>query len=200
MANGLLNQKPAMPAGNPAEQVVGMAGEAPPADDAAEQQGEAASPEEQAQYELLVGQCLKVIYPQGQVAPGVLDRLKSGKPIDALAGAAVNIVSMVVKEGAANGHQFTTDVIFHGGKEIIQDLAELSSKAKIHDYTQDELDGAFYAAVDLYRADHSDQIDQNAAKAELQQLQQADQSGQLGKVVPGIDKAKAPMPGQQEAA
>ena len=162
-------------------------------------EGEQATPEEQAQYELFVGQCLKLIYGGGKVNQAVLDRLKTGKPVQALAAAATVIVDRVFTSAKENGKDFAADILLHAGKEILQDLAELAQKSGIHDYTQDELDGAFYAAVDQFRADHQGMIDQNAAKGELQQLQQADQQGKLGQMLPGIEKFKAPAPAPEGA-
>lgn len=195
--NGLLAPKPgqggSVPVEDPEDQQDGGADEAAEGDQA-DQSDANVTPEEQQAYDVFVAQCMKVIYAGGKVQPAILDSLKQGKPTDALAHAAVAVVDRVVASGQQAGHAFEADVIFHGGREVVQDLAEVSQKAGLHDYTQDELDGAFYVAVDLYRTDHAKDINPGAAQAELSQLQQADQGGKLNDVLPGIDKFKAPAP------
>ena len=153
-------------------------------------QGEPASPEEQQQYERFVDNALQLIYSD-QTLPNVLKRLQGlgegqngTDPIEGLAQTAVMIVGGLQESAAKDQVQLTPDVLFHGGVAIIEDLAELASKAKIHDYDEKEIEGALYRAMDLYREQHP--VDQEGLKQDFEALRQADASGELDAKAPGL--------------
>lgn len=163
-------------------------GETDPANTAGAQPN--VSPEEQQQYEQFVGQALNLIYDdKGMQA--VTQRLKgTGDPMDDLAQTAVMVVTRVQESAREAGQDIPGDVLFHGGVEIIEDLANLAEKAGIHSFSEDELEGATYRALDLYRetATQAGLIDPAPLKQEFGELMQADQQGRLGEIIPGIEK------------
>ncbi len=167
------------------------------------------SPEEQAQYDKLVGNAMEIIYPQGEgatVSPAVLDQL-SGKqdeeamqvfaqaqpplqnaPIDNLASTAVMIL-LTLEDSAAQAQVNLDDaVLYHGGAAILEELAEVAEAAQIHDFSEEELEGALYRGLDLYRIS-SQRVDPEQLSQEFGQIEQADKAGNLGQLLPGMDQA-----------
>lgn len=168
------------------------------------------TPEEQAVYDKFMDNGLNLIYPQGegeqaQVSPAVLDDL-AGKadpeaqqmfadaqpplqntPVDNLASATVQIVLMLEASAEQSGAQIPDEIIFHAGKDLLEELGEVSEAAGIHDFSEEELEGAFYRALDLYRIS-SPRVDQQSLSQEFQEIQRADQDGSLSQLLPGIDQ------------
>lgn len=164
------------------------------------------TPEEQAEYEQIMGNALKVIYPEGgdDPSPNVLQALKgSDNPIVNLANAAVIIVrglrDSAEKSGeverwneiAAQGDLADFDgILFHVGSDVVNELAELSEAAKIHDYSEEEAENAFYIALDMYREQAKDagQIDEEGLKQGWAEVSQANEEGRLGELLPGVEE------------
>ncbi len=180
---------------------------AEPMDDAGEGN---ASPEEQAIYDDLMKKALGIIYPanqQGQVSGEILANLKgdfdtqilsmfepaepalTDSPADTVA--AVGALLTIMVEGSMGGPA-PEDVVMHVGKDIVENLVEVAEAAGLKDFTEEEMEGVFYRAVDLYRV-ASPFIDQEALKAEFGKIVEADKAGQLETVLPGLPGGK-PMP------
>jgi hypothetical protein len=151
------------------------------------------TPEEQQQYDQFVNNCYRVIYtPNMRVT--ILKRLAAtGKPIDDLANTSVMVVQRVEQSAKQAGQPVSPDVVYHGGLEVLQDLATYAEKAKIHTYTEQETTGAWYRALDLYRqmGEASGQIDPAPLKQEFGQIAAASKDGTLNQMLPGIDAAAA---------
>lgn len=149
------------------------------------------SPEEQAEYTAFVETALNLITDDGS-EQAILGSLKGSKdPVLSLASTALNVVKRVEAAAAAKGTKVPGEIILHGGEEIVSALAEMAGAAQIHDYTPEEISGAFYRAADMYREDKQSrgEIDEAAAKSDLEELKAADASGQLDQVVPGARQA-----------
>lgn len=197
MANGLLKQEPMEK-----EAPTGASGPPMPEDEGAERAGGGGeeesesnvSPEEQEQYDNFVGHAAKLIYdPKSRDA--VLQRLKAtGDFMDDLANTAVMVVQRVEAAAEQAGEQIPDEIVFAGGKEILEELADYAGEMGIHDYDEKELEGAWYRALDLYRAmgEQTGRIDPTQLKAEFAQINEADQQGRLGELLPGADKLKDP--------
>jgi hypothetical protein len=160
------------------------------ADDAGDEQ---ASPEEQKEYDGFVTAAMEIIYGGGKVKPEIL-KLLDDDPADlkaalgdseefakfgpsvALAGAAVVVVLELVKK--ADG-DVSDAVILHGGKEILEELGHVATEAGVHDFSEDELNKAFYIALDLYRETATAQglLDPSQLKEEFGQIKDADAQG-----------------------
>ncbi|WP_147307874.1 hypothetical protein [Fulvimarina endophytica] len=142
-----------------------------------------ASPEEQALYEKFVSKAFLMVYDK-KFIPKVLEMLAGGDdPLEGLAVTASMVIARVMKAAKDAGQKLPGDVAFAGAKEIFEDLAELSRRAGIKDYSQDRdaLEGAMFRTMDQLRMilEQSGDIDREAAKADLAMLQEMDQSGQL---------------------
>jgi hypothetical protein len=202
-------QQMAQPAGgDDFESPAGMLGDFD--EDAMEQ----ASPEEQAQYEQFVNSGLAMIYPEqspGEVNPAILSSLRGQFEPDALAMfedaqpaltdspqdsvAATAVLLTVMNEGRG---EFTDDVVMHGGAALIEELVEVAEAAKIHEFSDKEMEGITYRAMDLYRIS-SPRADPAALTEEFKQLMAANEQGTLNKVLPGLPGGPA-MTQQQGAA
>lgn len=174
-----------------------------------------ASPEEQAQYDQFVGRAMEVIYNK-KMFPHVVEMLRGGGndgqdkqaagpsgPAQGLANATALIVTRVYKAAADARTNISPDVLFHGGTEIFQQLAEISDKAKISNYAKDRdaLEGAYFVAIDktTEQLKQSGVIDEAEAKAAMQQLQEMDQKGEVESLFRELDeKDRAGQGGEAE--
>lgn len=181
-------------------------------------QGEPASPEEQQAYDQFVGEAMDIIYPQGddgQVSPQVLADLKgdldpkvmemfvnadpplSGSPQDMVAAEAV-VLTILIDEKLGFGSMSTqiesgadlNAVIMHAGQAIVEELIEVAEAAKIHDFSEQDVEGVWLRAVDLYRT-VSETIgktgyDKEELAREFSGLVEANNAGTLDKVLPGL--------------
>lgn len=155
------------------------------------------TPEEQKAYEGFVADGMLLIYEGGEVRPSILElldenpadlvailgdveALKEFSPVVALAATATVIVLELVRR--AGDQRPEDDIIFHAGREILEDLATLAGEAKIHDFSEQEMNKAFYIALDLYReaAAQEGLIDVDQLKAEFEEIKQADAEGLFG--------------------
>lgn len=175
---------------------------------------EPATPEEQEAKDQFVKAGLKLIYEGGEVRPSILEfldedpsdliavlgdseQLQNSTPPVTLAATTVMVVLEVINR---MGEKPDDLIIFHGGLEILEDLANLATEAGIHDYSQDEINTAWLMAQDIYREAGSAQglVDTDALKAEFDEIVTADKNGQLGNVLPAL--ANAQVAPQQEGA
>lgn len=174
---------------------------------------EQASPEEQAQYEAFVTSGMAMIYPEqtpGEVNAAILSSLRgqfeaealemfadaqpalTDSPQDSVAATAVLLTVLNENRG-----EFTDDVVLHGGAAIVEELVEVAEAAKIHDFSEQDMEAITYRAMDLYRIS-SPRADPAALSEQFKLLMQANEEGNLGAVLPGLPGG-APMK-QQGAA
>lgn len=164
------------------------------------------TPEEQTAYNQLVTNGMKLIYrgdgKDVRVNPAVLDQLRGQwdsvkpslgqmpdeekpldpkNPTDNLAVATVALILALEASAAAAGKKIDPDVLFHGGAELLEQLADIASAAKIHDFTTDELTGAVNRAAMLYGVSTKTQNKQEAL-AEFQHFLQT-QGDTLGQTL-----------------
>ncbi len=176
--HGLLTQQQeSAPAAAPAPGATAQTGEQPNV-----------SPEEQQLYDQFVDKALSAIYDD-QSLPQVIETLKGdGNPLDGLANTAVAIVVRVQDSAEKAGQKIPPDVLFHGGSEILEDLAGLSEKAGIHKFTPEELEGAAFQAMDIYREMKGS--DGGEARPQIvedfNQITELDKAGRLDEVAPGL--------------
>lgn len=150
------------------------------------------SPEEQAMYDAVVANGIKLIYSPNTY-PKVLKALEGGgSPQEGLTQAAVSVLSRLQSSMAKAGKQVPSDIMYKAGVEIFEDLAYLAGKAQIHDFESDPkaMEGAFYAALDRIGASMAGQVNPEQAKAEWGALQQAEQSGELEQTFRSLVGAK----------
>lgn len=165
-----------------------------PADDDRQDTGDApnVSPEEQRQYDAFVGNGIRLIFDE-RTAPTLLNRLKATQnPIEGLASTTVMVVDRLKDSAERSGAKLSPDVLMHGGIELMENIAELSRAANLHEYTPEEIENAMYAALDMYGTQELQRgtIDKNAIAQDFQALVEADRQGRLEEVLPGIS-AKA---------
>lgn len=161
--------------------------------------GDAASPEEQQMYDEFVNKAYELVYNGNKVSPQVMEALKGdGNPVDGLANATAMVVMRTEDSATQKGRKIPGDVVFHAGTEVLEDLADLASQAGIHDFTEEEMEGAAYQALDIYRAQRQQQgsLDMGAIGQDFEQIMAAEKSGQLDQMFPGIEgyAKKAPKP------
>jgi len=157
-----------------------------------------ASPEEQEQADRLVGRAMELIYSDNMF-PQVVAMLEGGAgqdeegntadgdPIQGLAMATDMVISRVGQAAEDAGEQLMPDAAHHAFGDILEELAEVSRRGKIKDYSQDAqaLEAAYFQALDLYRErlQGAGVIDQEHAKGDLSKLQEMDQNGQLERIM-----------------
>ena len=189
---GLLSQQPApaaQPGQPPAPDVPGTVPGAPfPVSQAGSDPQPNVSADEQAQYDEFVDNAFSAIFDD-QSMPQILQSLEGGgKPIDGLAQTTVNVVTRVEDSAEQAGKEISEDVVFNAGIEILENLADLAEKAGIHEYTAEEIEGATFQAMDLYRQSRNigiGEMDQRYAST-FGEMQDLSESGGLEKQAPGI--------------
>lgn len=181
---------------------------AAPASEAGVDDGEPnVSPEEQAQYDEFVENGLRIIYAEGQeaeVSPPLLAQLRGefgeevtamfqgaepplgSAPHDALSVTGAMIVLILDASADQAGAPVDDDVVMHAGVALLEELGEVSEAAGIADYSEQDLENAFYRAADLYRL-VSPRMDQAALQSQFEQIVAADKAGELGALLPGIE-------------
>jgi len=148
------------------------------------------SPDEQAEYDKFVDNGLKLIYSE-QMMPKIIERLGASKnPIEGLANVTFMVVQRLEASAEKAGRQISEDVLFNGAVEILEDIANLAKEAGVHDFTEEEMESAGYAALDLYgeAKQQSGGLDKEAMTRDMSALIQADQSGELEQVFPGLEE------------
>jgi hypothetical protein len=166
------------------------------------------SPEEQAVYEQFVKNAAGFLYKEnGKVEPTVLQALEvpesdpesPGNPrIMALANAAFQIVKKLDVSAIEQDMPLPDEILYHGGMEVIEELGEIAAAAGIYDYSEEDLSGAFFQAIDLFR-DHaiaSGRTNAEVLKGQFEEIAEADKAGKLGEVLPGLGGEGAAPPAE----
>jgi hypothetical protein len=152
-----------------------------------------ASPEEQANADQFVGRAWQLIYDD-KTFPKIVEMLRggagkgaTGNPVQGLAETTDMIVARVGQAAEESGATLMPDAVMHAFGDILEELAEVSRRAKIKDYAQDRdaLEGAYFQALDLYRdrLQKSGVLDQASHQQGLEQLMEADQDGTLEQIM-----------------
>lgn len=189
-----------------------MAPQAPPPDDDFEE-GVPATPEEQAQLEDFVMAALVLIYEEKQVRPAIMDMLDddmsdlnavlgqtlaaieegeeqgADPPPPHLLAIAATAVMIVMQLNSMADAPLPDEIIFHGGKEIVEELVEISTKMG-NEIGPDEANRAFLIATDLYREAAADAglVDEAELAKQFEEIVAADKQGRLGEVLPALDQ------------
>lgn len=148
------------------------------------------SPEEQKSYNNFVTNGMKLMYSE-KTMPQVVKAIQGGgNPVEGLANAALTVVTQLEQSAKQKGVEISPDVKYHGSEELLAQMAELAEAAGIHEFSEEELEQAFFLALDLYRVgkQQSGELDEGALKQDMQMLQAANEQGQLDQVVPGASQ------------
>lgn len=146
------------------------------------------TPEEQAAYHLFMSNASKVMFDKAAM-PKLVEQLRGGEPVAAVAQAAVLIVARLEDSAEKKtGAQVDPDILLNAGREIVGALAEIAEKAKIHEFTEQEIEAAYLAAVDQYRSLRMGQGKINPAdyQGAWQELQQANADGSIDTKYPAL--------------
>lgn len=165
---------------------------------------------EQESYEDFVYAGFALIYAKNSVRPevksfldkdpsdlrSVLDKLISEEgeepqftPMLTVAATAVIIVLQLMRL-ADDSDRPDDAVIFHGGRAIVEELAQIYGGLNKQELTQGQVNEAFAMAADLYREAAADAglVNEEALKAVWGQIVAADKEGRLGEVLPQLEE------------
>lgn len=162
------------------------------------------TPEEQAAKDKFVNNAFLLIYDK-KVLPTILNRLNRAdspeRAVEALADTTAMVVMRLEDSAAKKGRPLSPDILMHGGKEVLEDLADLSARIGIHDYTPEEIEAAVYRAMDEYREVRGKQggLNQEAINQEFQSVLAADREGRLGELIPGLEARTKPAAAERRA-
>ena len=162
-------------------------------------ESENVSPEEQRAYEDFVSNGMTVIYDE-KAMPALLQAMASASnPIEGLANALVIVVSKLDTSAKRNNVQIDGEIMMHGATEIAEGLVELAEAAQIHEYTEQDMEAAYYAAVDKYRdtKQKNGELDEEGLTQDFRAMQQANEQGALDQMVPGASEAANKLGGAQ---
>jgi hypothetical protein len=158
-----------------------------------------ASPEEQEMADQFVGRAWELIYDD-ETFPQIVEMLKggggeAGDPVKGLAQATDMVVAKVGQAAEDEGAKLQPDPVFHAFGDILEELAEVSRRAKIKDYAQDHaaLETAYFQALDIYRERLASAgvLDEESHKQGMAQLMQADKDGTLEKIMRELAESDA---------
>jgi hypothetical protein len=92
------------------------------------------------------------------------------------------VVSKLDDSAREAGKPLTDDVLQEVGDDVIGMLADIANATGIHDYTEQELEGATVASYDMYRdkAIADGRTSEDDLKQQWDGLLQADKEGRLG--------------------
>lgn len=163
------------------------------------------SGDEQAAYEDFVLAGFALIYNKGRVRPEIasmLDKdpsdlravlneaeeLQNFTPMLAVAATAVIVVLQLMR--VAGNERPADDVVFHGGRAIVEELAEIYAKIEKKELSQPDVNQAFAHAMDLYReaGTEAGYVNEEALKQVWNQVVAADKEGRLAEVSPELAK------------
>lgn len=180
--------------------------EAPPADG---DLGSNVTPEEQAMYDKVVGNAHEIIYgPDNNVEPTILAHLKGefggeaaqifeavdpplqNSPVDNVAASAVMLALFLDGNAEQAEIHIPDEVLFAAGQEIVEEMVTVAEAAAIHEFSEEEVEGAWYRALDLFRQ-ASPRVDADALGEEFAQIANADKQGQIGQLLPGLPQQQA---------
>lgn len=165
---------------------------------------------EQESYEDFVYAGYALIYAKNSVRPevksfldkdpsdlrSVLDKLISEEgeepqftPMLTVAATAVIIVLQLMRL-ADDSDRPDDAVIFHGGRAIVEELAQIYGAQNKQELSQGQVNEAFAMAADLYREAAADAglVNEEALKAAWGQIVAADKEGRLGEVLPQLEE------------
>lgn len=147
------------------------------------------SPEEQAAYDKFVGSGLKILY-----SPKMDKQLRQamkggGNPIMGVAG----VVNAVVGR-MANAMQLDPAVLFHGMVELIEAAVELAEEAKLHEFSEQDMERVFLKTIEMFAQQNPGMGKQ--MRRDMQELIEAEKQGNVEAVVPGITEYARTRAGQ----
>lgn len=154
------------------------------------------TPEEQEQYNQFVTNGMQAMYDEKSL-PQMLQAIQGdGNPVEGLANALVMLVTRLEDSAEQAGQKISGDVMLHGGTELLEQMADLSKEAGMHDFNKQELEEALYTAMDLYRGFRQEQgkLEPEPYVQDIQALQAAEESGNVDDVMPGLTEFAKKMP------
>lgn len=164
--NGLISSMPMKQPMQPGPQQPGR-----PMQPGPQQPGQPVSPSKrplQDDYAQFVARGLEMISSQ-EASQGILQLLKSGRPVESLADTAVMVVRKLDEGARSKGIEVQDTVKVLGTYELITELANVAKAAKIFDLDKDHVELAFSVAVQEYIKQEisAGRVDGNKLKAEL---------------------------------
>lgn len=154
---------------------------------------EPATPEEQAQYNELAGRALLFIYDR-KMLPRLVDSMKkTDDPVEDLANVGALVLTRINAALVQSGKDFDGAVKLNAAAEVFDNLADIATAAKIHDFDTDMKgrEAAFLRAMDQLRIAETQagQVSQESARADMAVFQAAEQDGSLGRLLASLEQA-----------
>lgn len=185
---GLLNQAPQSNKPQPGMMLSDGADQGVAPEESADEEQPNVSPEDQAQYDQFVQNGMELMYGE-QVMPALLKSIESTEdPAEGLGNAVATLVMRLDDSASKAGQEISGDVKLHAAKELLEQMAELAEEAGIHEYTEEEMESAFYFALDVYRTTRQAEgkINPEEFQGDMQEIQAADQEDRIDEVLPGL--------------
>lgn len=151
-----------------------------------------ADPQMQEIYDRFVSLAVLHIHNE-KVLPSLVERMRSGEPVQAIGEIAATVGHAVVKKAEASGQQIPDAVLLHGGGEIVQALADIARKAGIADLSEEEVEQAFYIAADTFRQMRQGEgaVDQKQMQQGMSEIADLQGSGELDRLLEGVKASRS---------
>ncbi len=148
------------------------------------------TPEEQQQYQLLVGLALQFIHNE-KTEPQIDAMLRHTDTDEGLAEAASLTMHNVLSQAKKRGMELSPDAQAAATRHVFEILASDATEDGIKDYEKDtkSLHGAYYRFQDKLRVQMQEagMIDQQQAQQDLQRMQEMDEAGRLEEFFRDLD-------------
>lgn len=119
---------------------------------AAEGQGEPATPEEQAAYEKMIDNAMRTLH--GPQSTTIVEKLAQGDPAEAIAEVTVGLIIKLFESAQQAGKPLPESVLMHGGEEILNEVINMGLVAGVFDFDEEEGETiqqeAFFIALDKF--------------------------------------------------
>lgn len=154
--------------------------------------------DEQQMYDLMVGEAKGIIFGKDTMGRIVQALKQISDPAESIAVTTANVMLRVLSGIKKRGGNIPIDIIYAAGQEVFADVAELATKAGIHDFGKDDqgFNTAFIRAVDRFRvkATESKLLDKAEVDEEMRKMIEADRAGKLNEMlgadVPSLDMSQ----------
>lgn len=169
-------------------------------EDLADEEQPNVGPDEQQAYDTFVGNGMELLYNEN-VMPKLLESIRSAEdPAEGLGNAVATLVMRLDDSASKAGQEISGDVKLHAAKELLEQMAEVAEEAGVHEYSEEEMESAFYSALDTYRTTRQAEgkLNPEEFQGDMQEIQAADQEGRIDEVLPGVSEYAARTNQQNE--
>lgn len=155
-----------------------------------------ATPEQQAEYNKFVGFGMRLIFDEKVSMDAIETLMNAGNKVHGAAQVLASVVTRLYTSQVKQGQEPDPSIVLNGSWELLDNVIQLAMAAGMEDFSDDEREGAFYMAADLFRANlaKAGLLDENVVQQDVASLRAMEDSGQLSQMAQHFaPKGQAPQ-------